>query len=132
MTPCSRTYELHGQGEKKNKNKAYTESKTNKHLTLSCKNLSPKAWPTPLTLTFFSMTFGTSCGAERVKGVGVRKIDSFFKELTPRSQTYELRSQGEKKKNKHIQNQDKQTPHTVLQKLLPKLTPTPLRRNIFG
>ena len=40
-----------------------------------------------------------------------------FKELTPHSRTYELRGQGEKKS---IQNQDKQTPHTVRQKLSPK------------
>ena len=31
-----------------------------------------------------------------------------------------------KGKKSSTQNQDKQTPHTVLQKLPPKLTPTPL------
>ena len=46
---------------------------------------------------------------------------TFLKKLTPRSRTYELRGQGEKKSK---QNKDKQTPHTVLQKLSPKLTPT--------
>ena len=40
---------------------------------------------------------------------------TFYKELAPRSRTYELRGQGGKKRN--VQNQDKQTPHTVLQKL---------------
>ena len=48
----------------------------------------------------------------------------YFKELTPSSQTYELNGQGKKKSS--TQNQDKQTPHTVLQKLSPKLTPSPL------
>ena len=38
---------------------------------------------------------------------------TFFKELTPRSRTYELRGQGGKKA---IRIKDKQTPHTVLQK----------------
>ena len=47
-----------------------------------------------------------------VKGVGVGKI-------------YLLASRPWGKKS--IQNQDKQTPHTVLQKLSPKLTPTLLR-----
>ena len=36
-------------------------------------------------------------------------------------------AKGKNKKQKSsMQNQDKQTPHTVLQKLSPKLTPTPL------
>ena len=53
----------------------------------------------------------------------VGQKSTFFKELTPHSRTYELRGQGEKKNS--IQNQDKQTPHTVLQKLPPKTIPTP-------
>ena len=32
------------------------------------------------------------------------------------------------KGGKNVQNQDKQTPHTVLQKLSPKLTCTPLKK----
>ena len=59
------------------------------------------------------------------KGVLVQKID-IFKELTPRSRTYELCSQGKEKK-KYYQIQDRQTPHTVLQKLSPKATYTPLK-----
>ena len=51
-----------------------------------------------------------------IKGEGNGKID-VFKELTPRSRTYEPRGQGKKKS---IQNQLKQTPRTVLQKLSPK------------
>ena len=51
-----------------------TKSKTDKHLTLSCKKLSPK------------VTF---------KGVGNGKID-VFKELTPHSRPFELRGQGKK------------------------------------
>ena len=47
-----------------------------------------------------------------------------FKELTPRSRTYELRGQGKKSS---IRFKDKQTPHTVLQKLSPKVTPRPLK-----
>ena len=54
------------------------------------------------------------------------KINIFFKELTPRSQTYELRGQ-EKKNKRNVPNQDKQTPHIVLQKLSPKTLRTPLR-----
>ena len=51
-----------------------------------------------------------------------KKKKKFFKELTPRSQTNELCGQGEK----NVQNQDKQTPHTVLQKLSPKKLGIPL------
>ena len=58
-----------------------------------------------------------------IKGTGKRKID-IFKELTPRSRTYELRSQGGKKSIYKIK--DKHTPHTVLQKLSPKPSPAPL------
>ena len=58
-----------------------------------------------------------------VKGVGVGKTDIFFRELTPSSRAYELRSRG----GGDVQNQDKQTPHTVLQKLSPKPTHTPLK-----
>ena len=63
------------------------------------------------------------CIKKGLKGVGNGKID-IFKELTPHSWTYDLRGQGEKKS---IQNQDKQTLHTVLQKLSPKPTRTPFR-----
>ena len=52
----------------------------------------------------------------------VSEKSTFFKELTSHSRTYELRGQGGKK---NLQNQDKQTPHTVLQKLCPKPTPPP-------
>ena len=37
-----------------------------------------------------------------IKGVGVGKIDFFFKEFTPRSWMYELRGQGGKKKKYKI------------------------------
>ena len=53
---------------------------------------------------------------------------TFFKELTPRSLTYELRGQGKKKEiykiktNKHL---------TVLQKLSQKLSRTPLTKHLF-
>ena len=48
-----------------------------------------------------------------------------FKELTPRSWTYELRGQGKKKTNKV-----KDIPHTVLQKLSPKTMTSPLKEDI--
>ena len=51
------------------------------------------------------------------------KKSTFFKELTLRSRTYELRGQGKKR---NVPNQDKQTPHTVLQKISPKTLRTPL------
>ena len=51
------------------------------------------------------------------------KKSTVFEDLTPRSRTYELRGQGKKKGND--QNQDKQTPHTVLQKLSLKTTHVP-------
>ena len=57
-----------------------TKSKTDKHLTLSYKNLSPKSDLHPL------------------KGVGNGKID-VFKELTPHSPTF-LASRPRKKANK--------------------------------
>ena len=47
---------------------------------------------------------------------------TIFKELTPRSRTYEFCGKGEKSIYKF---KDKQTPHTVLQKLSPKPSPTP-------
>ena len=43
-TPCSRTYELRGQGKEKKK---YTKSKTNKRLTLSYKNYLQNQHPIP-------------------------------------------------------------------------------------
>ena len=43
LTPRLRTYEPRGQGKKK----AYTKSKTNKHLTLSYKNYLQKRAVTP-------------------------------------------------------------------------------------
>ena len=49
---------------------------------------------------------------------------TFCKELTPRSRTYELRGQGKKSIYKI---KGKQTPHTVLQKLSPKPSRTPLK-----
>ena len=55
------------------------------------------------------------------------KKSTVFKKLTPRSRTYELRSQGEKS---YAPNQDKQTPHTVLQKLFPKKIGTHLRYEV--
>ena len=54
--------------------------------------------------------------SKEIKGVGVGKISFFFfffKELTHRLRTYELRGQGKKKNKK---KQDKQTLHTILQK----------------
>ena len=67
---------------------------------------------------------------QAVMGVDVNRHMSkkltFSKELTPSLQTYELHGQGEKKKEKrNYQNQDKQTPHTILQKLPPKTTHLP-------
>ena len=63
-------------------------------------------------------------------GTYVEKKSPFFKELTPRSWIYELCGKGKKKKKKKKkkidQNQDKHTPHTVLQKLSPKTTHVPL------
>ena len=50
-----------------------------------------------------------------------------FKELTPHSWSYELRGQGKKKLNKI---KDKQTPHTVLQKLSPKTMTSPLNKTL--
>ena len=58
---------------------------------------------------------------------GVSKKRTSFKELTPHSWTYELRKPRGKKE---LQIQDKQTTHTVLQKLSPKTTPRPLKENI--
>ena len=55
----------------------------------------------------------------------VSEKSTFFKELTPCSRTYELHDQGGKKSP---QNQDKQTSHTVLQKLSSKPTCTPLTK----
>ena len=52
------------------------------------------------------------------------KTSTVFKELTPRSFTYGLRCQ---EKQRNDQNQDKQTPRTVLQKLSPKTTHVPLK-----
>ena len=66
------------------------------------------------------MRLSLRCGG--LKGVYVQKID-IFKELTQNFRTYELRGQGKK----NDQNQDKQAPHTILQKLSPKVTYTPLR-----
>ena len=65
---------------------------------------------------------------KKKKGFSLRRSGNgknrhFFKELTPRSWTYELRGQGNKK---HIPNQRQHTPHTILQKLSPKPWPTPL------
>ena len=48
---------------------------------------------------------------------------TFFKELTPRSRTYELRGQ---RGGSIYKIKDTQTPHTVLQKLPPKAYNTPL------
>ena len=56
-----------------------------------------------------------------------RKNRHFLKELILRSRTYELRGQG---KRRNVQNQDKQTPHTVLQKLSPKPSRTPLSETL--
>ena len=54
------------------------------------------------------------------KGTGNGKIKIFFKALTPRSWTCELRGQGKKKKSIY-KIKDKHTPQTVLQKLSPKV-----------
>ena len=55
-----------------------------------------------------------------LKGRVVKKID-IFKELTPRLRTFELRGQGKNEEKKQsLEIQDKQTPHTVLQKLTSK------------
>ena len=56
------------------------------------------------------------------KGVLYQNID-IFKESAPRSRTYQLRGQGKK----NVPNHDKQTPHTVLPKLSPKMYNAPLR-----
>ena len=83
MTPRLQTYELRDQGKKE-----MTKIKTNKHLTLTYKNdTHPLKWDIEL------------------RG-HVSKKSTFFKELKPRSRTYELRGQGEKKR-RNDQNQDK-------------------------
>ena len=61
------------------------------------------------------------CLGYPVRGRARKKID-VFKELTPCFRTYELRGQGKES----IQIQDKQTPHTVLQKPSPKMSTGPL------
>ena len=59
----------------------------------------------------------------------VSEKSTIFKELSPRSRTYELRGKGKKKEKKAlIRFKDKQTPHTVLQKLSPKMTLSPLSK----
>ena len=54
---------------------------------------------------------------------------TFFKELTPRSRTYEFRGKMKKSINKIT---DKQTPHNALQKLSPKVWPAPLKQQGGG
>ena len=61
------------------------------------------------------------------KGVFNGKKLTFVKELTRRLWTYELHGQGEKEKKRNVLNQDKQTPHTVVQKLSPQVLHPPLR-----
>ena len=41
-------------------------------------------------------------------------------------------AKGKKKEKKSLQIQDKQTPHTVLQKLSPKTTPPSLKENLYA
>ena len=55
----------------------------------------------------------------------LRKKSTVFKELTPRSRTHGASRPREKKSK--VPNQDKHTPHTVLQKLSPKTLRTPLK-----
>ena len=105
LAPRPRTYELHGQGKKKRNGQ--NQDKQTPHTVLQ--KLSPKACTTPLSIKL------------KLRGWYTKKIE-IFKELAPRPQTYELRGQGEK----NGQNQDKQTPHTVLQKLSPKACTSPL------
>ena len=58
---------------------------------------------------------------------GLRECYTVFKELTPRFRTYELRGQGKREgRKRNVPNQDKPTPHTLLQKLSPKMYNTPL------
>ena len=52
--------------------------------------------------TFMKMVFFCFCFTGNLRGQTMEKSTFFFKELTPHSQTCELRGQGEKK---HIQNQ---------------------------
>ena len=87
LTPRLRTYELRGQGKK------MTNIKTYKHLTLFYKNYLQKRHTSPSVRHW-------------IKGTYVEKKSTFFKELTPRLRTYELRGQGKKitniKTNKHL------------------------------
>ena len=52
---------------------------------------------------------------------------TFFKELTPLLRTYELCGQGKK----NVENQDKQTTHTVLQKTISKTDTCPLKSQVW-
>ena len=60
---------------------------------------------------------------QRFKGACVGKIDIFLKNWQPVRGPMSFAAKGEKRNE---QNEDKQTPHTVLQKLSPKPTHTPL------
>ena len=64
-----------------------------------------------------------------IKGCTTKKIN-VFKEFTLRKPTYELRCQENERKEKgsSFRIQDKQTPHTTLQKLSPKMTTSPLSK----
>ena len=63
------------------------------------------------------------------KGVD-REKSAVFKELTQNFRTYELRGQAKKKKKSSNRIQDKQVPHTLLQKLSPKSLTSPLNKDI--
>ena len=77
----------------------------------------------PRKLFFFSDK--NRIGTERVKGVYNGKINIFFKELTPRSRTYELRGQGEKRKKKITKSQPTNTSHCPTKTISKKRTTPP-------
>ena len=62
-----------------------------------------------------------------LKGAGNGK-STFFKELTPRSRTYELGGQAGEKKKKHIQNQRQTNTSHSPTKTISKTVAYPLNR----
>ena len=96
------------------KGKKCTKSRQTPQTVLQ--KLSPKPTCTPLNETL-----------NWIKGVCVEKIDIFYRIDTPFADLW-VSWPREKK----LQNQDKHTPHTVLQKLSPKPTRTPLKEQFTG
>ena len=87
--------------------------KTNKHLTLSYKNYLQNLHTHPWVRHW-------------IKGVGVGKINIFLKNWHPIYGPMSFAAKGKK----DVQTQDKQTPDTILQKLSPELTCTPLSETL--